>query len=307
LKVNEVLEALSKADSEAEVEGVEVVRCRKGRIPKRMIAYIKSSSSSVIPRETPKFSKFTARAAFVVPSNSDAFKSSAGKWASESQYGGKAKLFDTNEFVNSEFTDLRWVGIESRGEGGVVYKVLTPQGWLVDLREDVVTECLLEGAIENKNGPQGVGTYFTAEFIWVVMGSQVRIVRVGSTLFKEIADSQTLRGMGPIPEKDLEIGGIYMKSNGNFVAILDFGTEKGRKFLAIEDRSCGSEKLKSQVLNSIQILDSPSAYPYWYWCGSVKVVKQIGQVDLPKGLGKRFDDHIQDIRNGSVRWNNATS
>ena len=279
---------------------------KNGRIPERMIAYIKRSSPTIIPRETPKFSKFTARAAFVVPADSDAFKSSAGAWASESQCG-KAEPFDTNEFVNSEFTDLRWVGIESRGEGGVVYKVLTPQGWLVDLREDVVTECLLEGAIENKNGPQGVGTYFTAEFIWVVMGSQVRMVRVGSTLFNEIMDSQILRGMGPIPEKDLEIGGIYQKSNGNFVAIIDFGTEKGRKFLAMEDRSCGSEELKNQVLNSIQALDSPSAYPYWHWCRSVKVLKQIGQVDLPKGLGKRFDDHIQDIRESSARWNNATS
>ena len=280
---------------------------KNGRIPERMIAYIKRSSPTIIPRETPKFSKFTTRAAFVVPTDSDAFKLSADAWASESQYGGKAKPFDTNLFVNSEFTDLRWVGIESRGEGGVVYKVLTPQGWLVDLREDVVTECLLEGAIENKNGPQGVGTYFTAEFIWVVMGSQVRMVRVGSTLFNEIMDSQILRGMGPIPEKDLEIGGIYQKSNGNFVANIDFGTEKGKMFLAMEDRSCGSEKLKNQVLNSIQALDSPSAYPYWHWCGSVKVLKQIGQVDLPKGLGKRFNDHIQDIRESSARWNNATS
>jgi hypothetical protein len=272
---------------------------KKGRIPERMIAYLKPEKESLgegkisnwwsfAPdlRETPKFSRFQARAAFVVPSDSDAFKETASNWASETQCG-KPKAFDTHGFENESFSDLRWVGIDSRSEGGVVFKVLTPQGWLVDLREDVVIECLMEGAIENKNGPQGIGTYFTAEFIWVVMGSQTRLVRVGSEVYEDIMESVILRGMGPIPEKDLEVGGIYLKSNGQEVAILDIGKVKGRKFLCIY-RSGSAVTFKDQIRDSITILDRPNCYPFWNFCGSLKVIKQTGTIDLPAGLGERF-------------------
>ena len=97
-----------------------------------------------------------------------------------------------------------------------------------------------------------------------------------------------------------EVSGINM-------TIIDFGTEKGRKFLAMEGRLHGSEKLKSEVLNSIQGLDHPSGYPNWHWYGSIKVLKQIEHVFLLKGLGKRFNDHLQEIRESSARWNLATS
>jgi hypothetical protein len=129
-----------------------------GRIPSRMVAYLKPEKESLgegkganwwsfTPnlRETLKFSKFKARSVFVVPNDSDAFKTTASNWASEAQCG-RRKAFDTHGFDNDHFKDLRWVGIDSRRGGGVAYKVLTPQGWLVDLHEDVVLECLMEGA-----------------------------------------------------------------------------------------------------------------------------------------------------------------
>jgi hypothetical protein len=274
---------------------------KNGRLPARVVAYLKPEQESGdynwcgFPnhaRETPKFSKFMARPAFIVPDDSDAFKATAGKWASETEYGGTAKAFDTHGFDNEPFTDLRWVGIESRKDSGVVYKVLTPEGWLVDLRQDVVIECLLEGDIKTKNWPQGIGTYFTAEFIWVVMGSQSRLVRVGSKLYEEIMESQVLRGMGPISERDLEVGGIYQKSNGNEVVIIDLGMALGRKFLVMEGRSSSSRTIKARVLESLPTLDHPNGFPAWHWCGSLKVMKQNGKMDLPIGLGEKWDQKV---------------
>lgn len=278
---------------------------KNGRLPVRMVAYLKQEKESLgegtphnswsFPnhaRETPKFSKFAARPAFIIPDDSDAFKITAGKWASE----GRAKAFDTHGFDNEAFKDLRWVGIDSRSEGGVAYKVLTPQGWLVDLREDVVIECLMEGAIETKNGPQGIGTYFTADFIWVVMGSQTRLVRVGSKVYDEIMESEVLRGMGPVPESDLEIGGIYQKSNGNEVVVIDVGKVKGRKFLVMEVRPWVSTTINTRVLDSLTTLNRPDCVPLWHWCGSLKVMKQNGKMDLPTGLGNKFDKKVEMMK-----------
>jgi hypothetical protein len=102
----------------------------------------------------------------------------------------------------------------------------------------------------------------------------------------------------------LKAGNIYVKANGNFVAVMDIGTEKGRKFLTMEG---GLESIKKNVLDSIQGLNSPSVIPNWHWCGSLKVLKKIGQVVLPKGLGKRFDDHVKDVTESAARWNDMTS
>lgn len=295
---------------------------KNGRIPERMVAYLKAERTGVgdgasrsgwsFPadrRETPGFTKYQARPAFVVPADSDAFKASGAKWASETVYGGTPQAFDTHGFENKPFTNLRWVGIDSRMEGGVAYKAVTQEGWLVDIREDVLIECLFEGAIQQLSSPpQGAGTYFTGEFIWVVMGSQSRIVRVGSKLYNEIADSDERRTMVDIPDAELEIGGVYQNRQGKQFVLLARGKQAGHKYLTIELHRYGERGTDQEIVDgSISVLDKPSVIPYWHWSGSFKVIKRTGTVKVPVGLGDRFDGKVKAVQRSATRWNEGTS
>jgi len=287
-----------------------------GRIPEKMTAYLRPEHEGVgdgtprnwwsFPpdkRETAGFSKYRASPAFVVPSDSEAFNKSGLDWACGGRHCvqiQKPEDVQKVTFDNEPFTDLRWVGIDSRSEGGMAYKVVTPEGWLVDLREDVVTECLFEGAIQSKSGPQGNGTYFTAEFVWVVMGSQSRIVRVGSKTYEEIAALDAMRNMGPIPEKDLEIGGVYRQSNGKEVILVGKGKEKGKKYYTMSAdtyRWVGPlpQKIPPQeVVDGIMdILEKPNCLPAIHASGSLKVVEQTGQVEMPDGA---FEAYLEKLK-----------
>lgn len=294
-----------------------------GRIPERVVAYLQQEKTGVgdgtssswwsFPpdrRETPGFSMYKARPAFVVPADSEAFKESAAKWASGTQYGGKARAFDTHGFDNEPFTNLRWVGLDSRSEGGVVYKVVTEQGWLVDLRDDVVMECLFEGAIHQlKTPPQGPGTYFTAQFVWVVMGSQSRIVRVGSKTHQEIVESEVRKELADIKPEDLEVGGVYQNRQGKEAVLIAKG--KGRRVL-VQDLHryswCKSKATDQQMVDgAIEALDKPNVYPGWHWVGNWKVVNKIGKLKVPEGLGERYDQKVGATQRTAAEWNRSLS
>lgn len=188
------------------------INVRAGRVPEKVTIYLRPEQEilgagrpkncwSFPPnqRETAGFDKTKASPAFVVPSDSEAFKKSGLAWAMEGRTKPSQGV-ERIEIENKPFTNLRWVGIDSRMEGGVAYKVITQEGWLVDLRDDVVIDCLFEGAIQDLNTPpQGAGTYFTGEFVWVVLGSQSRIVRVGSKTHQGIVESQKLKETATIP------------------------------------------------------------------------------------------------------------
>ena len=297
-----------------------------GRIPKIMVAYLKPSEKRVgdgncatrwsFPtdrRETAGFEKYDASEAFVVPEDSEAFNKSAmswacgiNKWDTRTPKPEEISKVTKASFTNKAFTNLRWVGVDSRMEGGVAYKVVTQEGWLVDLREDVLIDCLYEGEIKQlKNQPQGAGTYFTAQFVWVVMGSQSRIVRVGSTTYQDIVKSQELSETKTIPEKDLEVGGVYQDRKRKGVIILARGTNKGEKFLKMEisryNRS--ALNLQEEVDGSIAILDGKekNRYPCWYFSGAMTVVKKVGQVKVPDGLIPRYKQKM-NIVTGRQIW-----
>jgi len=107
-----------------------------GRIPKRVTAYLRPEeeilgagrprNSWTFPpnqRETAGFAKTRASAAFVVPSDSEAFNKSGLKWAMEGRTKPSQGV-NRIEVENKPFTNLRWVGIDSRMEGGVASQKL---------------------------------------------------------------------------------------------------------------------------------------------------------------------------------------
>lgn len=132
---------------------------------------------------------------------------------------GKPELLDR---PNEPFTDLRLVGLDIRTEGGRAYKVLTTDNHLVDLREDVVLDILLTTGVR----PSG---HIAGEFLWAMNGSQMRIVRVGSTLHTELAESQERKALKVIKVSALTVGGVYRTRSGDFAAFLGFVRIVGQK------------------------------------------------------------------------------
>ena len=295
---------------------------RNGRIPERMTAYLRPEQEKLgdgqgaqwwsFPpdrRETPGFSKYKACPAFVVPTDSENFNKSGMDWAC----GGrgyvqiqKPKDVVKVEFENKPFTGLRWVGMDSRCEGGIAYKVVTPEGWLVDLREDVVIDCLYEGAINSQKGAIGNGTYFTGEFVWAILGSQSRLVRVGSKDYQEIVESQDRSALEDIPNAQLELGGVYENRQGKQFVLIARGTEKGKKILTqqlhryVWYNTQKEQATEQELVNgAIAVLGKPNCIPDWHWFGSLKVVKKLGQVSVPLGLEERFEKKCKELRRGN--------
>lgn len=78
---------------------------------------------------------------------------------------------------NDPLTRLVVTSIVHRREGGVALKVITEQGWLVDLREPEFMEAALTGTLH--------ASVITGEFVWSRGITQMRLVRVGSQLHTE--------------------------------------------------------------------------------------------------------------------------
>jgi len=109
---------------------------------------------------------------------------------------------------NTPRRGYRLVGSEVRTEGGRVWKVLTPDDYLVDLREDVFLPILLSRGV-----PKGPLAEIDTEFQWCVSGSQIRLEEVGSDQHQEYLTEkeqfcpQTSRGK--TMSEDLVVGGVY--------------------------------------------------------------------------------------------------
>ena len=120
---------------------------------------------------------------------------------------------------NKPQAGYRLVGAEQRGEGGRAWKVISPQGYLVDMREDVFLPILLTKGLP----PSGI---IDGKFQWCQAGSQLRLELVGSDAHKAYTPAHMVateeanrkaaskvkakaRRAGTIPVKDLVVGGVY--------------------------------------------------------------------------------------------------
>jgi hypothetical protein len=111
-------------------------------------------------------------------------------------------LEPTVEKPNTLIPTLQLLTLEERGEGGRAWKALTPDGYLVDLREDVFLDVLFISGVTRDGIIEG-------PFQWVVYGTQMRLALVDSALYREIKNSQLRKESPKIPDKDLVIGGVY--------------------------------------------------------------------------------------------------
>ncbi|OHD15476.1 MAG: hypothetical protein A2Y38_17490 [Spirochaetes bacterium GWB1_59_5] len=139
----------------------------------------------------------------------------AKRWAA----GRDSTSADITSVENLPRSGYRLVGAEQRDEGGRAWKVITPEGFLVDLREDVFLPMLLRDGLP----PGGL---IPAEFQWGQMGSQLRLLEVPSDLHgqfetadqRKVRQAQTAQAQAEaakgkqrkrLKASELELGGVY--------------------------------------------------------------------------------------------------
>jgi hypothetical protein len=119
-------------------------------------------------------------------------KETALRWA-----GNRLDLVQTR--TNTPLTGIRITGLESRLKGRV-FKCALPDGLIYDFREDALLDVVLEAGCEP-------GGKLNGEYVFGVKGSQMRLIRVGSTDHKRLLASMEAKKNGPI--KDLVVGHEY--------------------------------------------------------------------------------------------------
>ncbi len=138
----------------------------------------------------------------------------AQQWASG--YGREAEA-PTCAVANSPIAKITIVNLELRDEGGRAYKAALPpiegRTPYVDLREDVFLDAMLTNGV----APGGV---LDGPFIWARVGSQMKLVRVGSVLHRHVVEADERGRRKAVAATDLVRGGVYANKKGDLFVYL---------------------------------------------------------------------------------------
>lgn len=150
-------------------------------------------------------------------------RGTAGRWANAKPLTARSRvamLFEDvdeawEERPNKPLKNLRVFHLEQRAEGGRAYKVLDEDGYVWDMREDVFVEACIECGIKK-------GGIIGGQYVWAVNHTQMRLVRVGSQLHKDLSDAGKRRKQKKLGVKDLVPGKVYANAAGELAYFAGF-------------------------------------------------------------------------------------
>ena len=146
--------------------------------------------------------------AYIADSKNEKTIESGESWAKYCGYSKEERKVKKEKRKNSPIKNIQILELEYRGEGGRAYKVFIPNGeFYIDLREDVLMDIILNVGIS----PGGV---LNGEYVFGVVGSQMKIMRVGSELHSEIIKSGEEKNKKKIKNSELIVGHSYSGRNG---------------------------------------------------------------------------------------------
>jgi hypothetical protein len=224
-----------------------------------------------------------------------------GFWAKN-----KKKPFET-EIPNKPRSGYRVVSLEKRSEGGRAWKVISPDGYWFDLREDVLLDTLLESGVKKGGELQG-------SFIWARVRAEMKLVRVGSRLHAAMVEATSRRTLKKIGLKDLEHGGVYRFRNGQtgvfcgWVSTVTYMVEGDTYYNRTRTLVKKAEPKTmlwfrvdaadwKKATNIAKRLRSESQSLYFLTLrSSHTAVEKIGQVKAP------YEEILEAAREGSAEW-----
>ncbi len=188
---------------------------RFGKIPTRLLfacASARTFTSKWDDMADPIVADKQVIPCFVADADSADHVASAVKWATNQNFllrRDNSLPIEQHEEANTP--RKLWVcGLEKRQEGGRAFKVVDEHNHLMDLREDVLLDCLHDSGVQ-------AGGQINGEFVFARVQSQMRLVRVGSKLHAAMVESETRRVSKNLPVDSLIVGGLYANRRGLFV------------------------------------------------------------------------------------------
>jgi hypothetical protein len=112
------------------------------------------------------------------------------------------------EIPNTPFTSLQIISLEYRGQGGRAYKVRADGKYYVDLREDVLLDAMLNTGIV-------AGGFVRGEFIFAMVNSEMKVVRVGSSLHDRLVLATAEKAKPAIGVSGMVPGKVYFRPSSH--------------------------------------------------------------------------------------------
>jgi hypothetical protein len=198
-----------------------------------------------------------------------------GNWKYSDFLAEKIKDVKGTPVNNVPRDGYRILSAEQRGEGGRAWKVITPDGFLVDLREDVFLPILLRLGLPASGLIQ-------AKFQWCQAGSQLRLEEVGSKQHGEYTPAANLeahrkakqdsakvkaKAKPRVKLSELVVGGVY--------AFSFWGSEEERVYLgrAMHDgkkRTVWMDLRRGGTLRNQKQPTTNNEWFHWDWKRSIK-------------------------------------
>lgn len=251
---------------------------RNGSIPAKLVIFLRPEKTF----QHPNGESLTTRPAYVGDAERDWCRERGSSWAEGPRWSKAKNEVETLEVPNTPFEYLRIIDLDIRSEGGRAFKVLTAEGYLVDLREDALMDIMLHDGVE----PGGL---LRGKFLWVMNGSQMRIARVGSRIHQQLQAKTKTQAKKKIPLGDLVTGGIYRSASGNTAVYLGRAIRDKKRYLAWVPLWNYQDRQEDFHLNDrYAVLTTSHSY-----------IEQVEQMEIPPETYKR----IERVESGGDGWN----
>lgn len=184
---------------------------KSGYIPEEIVT-ISSGDQTIQVRDWDDLSvesKITVTPGFIADTEAKDTVATGVRWAENRHRYAKGEKPAIKQEIrkNTPISGIKIVSLETRYGGGRAYKVVTPDNYYFDLREDVLLDVMRHTGVS-------IGAELNGSFVWGKSGGQTKLVRVGSELHKALSVGGKRRDMKKISSKSLEPGKVYSRKNG---------------------------------------------------------------------------------------------
>jgi hypothetical protein len=221
-------------------------------------------------------------------------------WAKEGYWDGSKHVKSPVKEItrkNDPIKGIKIVSLEIRSEGGRAYKVITPDDYYFDVREDVLMDAMIEAGISK-------GGIMNGSYVWAKVGSAMKLVRVGSLLHDALIAATADRTLKKLKYGELQVGHVYKGKGAKCYLFL--GYVDTEKFIqeTIERQTYSTpakyKYVKKEIRNGLLMLDykeytykqlmNGEASPYCIEINtSHSLIKDVGTVSVPADIVNKIN------------------
>ena len=135
-------------------------------------------------------------------------RETAINWAAGYQYSSAHEPIEIHNEENI-IDSVVLVNLDVRSQGGRAYKVIIHDKYAIDMREDVLLDCIKHKGIQ-------AGGRIIGPFIFAVIGSQMKIILKDSELYRSIYNSDNKKTLKKIGITKLQVSHLYSTRNETY-------------------------------------------------------------------------------------------